>query len=384
MKHYHGLSLLTLVLSIFLLSSCGDDDDINIGIGPDTRKAITGYWQVGGQDLNNDAAITGMVVHDDGTVTEWQYADGAAAPFSLGYKTSRWTVSGKHYELQLSKGNGTFYTVVVAGNDDNEMYLAYNGKTSVVPMRRLRSLPGDGNNIIWSLENMKFSNFSISDFTGYWEYAEDDSNSGIYIDRRGNLSNISTLYPTESYKKVNYHSDKLPLTPSTCSFPFRGAPYTVYAVGRDTMLASVDGHKIESFVRKDTPKEIIDLDNIFNTAVSSALVGTWEATHYTQVNNGYTSIDEDITATNSWSMQLYQKLVFTADHKVRRYTYYNSNNYIELYFSYDANVIKMSSEPGGLVAPEHWTEDIWQVQSFSDTELKLSNQREIYTFKKTN
>jgi hypothetical protein len=383
MKHYHCLSLLTLVLSTFLFFSCGDDDG-NIGIGPDTGKAITGYWQVGDRDLNGDAAITGIVVHDDGTVTEWQYAEGAEDPFSLGYKTGKWTVSGNHYELQLSRGDGSFYTVTVAGNDDREMYLAYNGRTSIVPMLRLSSLPGDGNSMIQELERMKFANFTMSDVTGYWEYAENNSGAGIYIDNQGNLSDVSPVYSDQNYKAVQYHSGILTLTPSACSFLFKGSTYTVYAVGGDTMLASTDGRKVERFVRKDVPAEVATLENIFRTAPASALLGTWESIHYKYEINGNTNLDIDITPSDNWAMQYYKKLVFSADHKLHRYTYHSGNSYDDLYFSYVSGVIRTASTPGELVMPDPWGVSTWQVESLSDTELRLSHNGETYTFRKTN
>ena len=176
-KPIHGLTLLITLLCLLALSSCKDDND---GISADIHSPITGYWQIAGTsietgaDINGDGAVEGIAVHDDGTVSEWQYTQATEDPFKLGYKTGTWTIDGNHYVMLLSKGNNKHYTVTVAGNDNEKMYLAYNGKTSVIPFYRLQHLPGDGDSMMEMMAQMKFSGIQMSDLAGYWELANND------------------------------------------------------------------------------------------------------------------------------------------------------------------------------------------------------------------
>ena len=118
-KPIHGLTLLITLLCLLALSSCKDDND---GISADIHSPITGYWQIAGTsietgaDINGDGAVEGIAVHDDGTVSEWQYTQATEDPFNLGYKTGTWTADNNHHVMLLSKGNGKHYTVTVAGN----------------------------------------------------------------------------------------------------------------------------------------------------------------------------------------------------------------------------------------------------------------------------
>ena len=165
MKLSYYLTVILLFSGILTFSSCGDD---NNGPSPDVNNTIVGVWQIAGEDLNGDGAIQGIVVHEDGTVTGWLYTASEQDPYQFSFKTGKWSVNGNHYEMQLPKSAGSYYQVTVAGNNDSLMYLAYNGKTSVVPFHRLAKLPGDGDATLRLLESMKMSNFKMSDLTGYW------------------------------------------------------------------------------------------------------------------------------------------------------------------------------------------------------------------------
>ena len=190
------ITLLITLLCLLALSSCKDDND---GISADIHSPITGYWQIAGTsietgaDINGDGAVEGIVVHDDGTVSEWQYTQATEDPFKLGYKTGTWTIDGNHYVMLLSKGNNKHYTVTVAGNDNKKMYLAYNGKTSVVPFYRIQHLPGDGDSMMEMMAQMKFSGIQLSDLAGYWELTSNDNPNGV-----GNgIYNLSIRYKSK-------------------------------------------------------------------------------------------------------------------------------------------------------------------------------------------
>ena len=105
MKTTPYLLLLIGLLNLLTFSSCSDVDK---DISADTNIPITGYWQIAGTsiengaDINGDGAVEGIVVHDDGTVSEWQYTQTSEAPFNLGYKTGTWTVDNNHYVILLS------------------------------------------------------------------------------------------------------------------------------------------------------------------------------------------------------------------------------------------------------------------------------------------
>jgi len=152
MKRTFFAFLSQCLLVIIILTSCSDDQT---DLSPDINTPITGYWQIADGDINGDGAIQGIVVHSDETVSEWLYTGETANPYHLGFKTGKWSVNGNHYEMQLPISNGAYYNVTVAGNNDRTMYLAYKGKTSVVPFYKLTSLPGNGNEMISELEGMK-------------------------------------------------------------------------------------------------------------------------------------------------------------------------------------------------------------------------------------
>lgn len=196
------------LLAVVMHTSCSDDQVNKVpNVSPDINASIVGYWQIAVDDINGYGAIQGIVVHSDKTVTEWMYTSVTDNPYKLGFKTGTWSVNGNHYEMQLpkGKGNGNYYNVTVAGNDDQKMYLAYNGKISVVPFYRLTSLPGDGDKMIKELEGMKMSGFNMSDFTGYWEQ-DNENGCGFYIDEEGNISDISQIL---AHHYVQYHSAKV-------------------------------------------------------------------------------------------------------------------------------------------------------------------------------
>lgn len=256
MKHTYCVTMLTLLLGIVTLAACSSDDADTLK--PDINTPITGYWQIAGEDLNGDGAIQGIVVHDDGTVTDWIYTQASNDPYQLGFKTGKWTASGNHYEMQLSKGNGSFYTVTVAGNDDKMMYLAYNGKTSVIPFHRLSTLPGEGDKMIQELESMKMSGFTMSDLTGYWEMADGNNthDGGFYIDEEGNVSEIGTIVGAQNYHTINYHTAKIQLNSYFCAIPLWGQSYKVYAVGNGVLLLTAsDGQMVQRFERKENRRK---------------------------------------------------------------------------------------------------------------------------------
>lgn len=258
MKHSYYLTVLMLLLGIFTFSSCSDDND---GPSADVNRSIVGVWQIAEQDLNGDGAIQGIVVHDDGTVTEWMYTASAQDPYKFGFKTGKWSVNGNHYEMQLPKGAGTYYTVTVAGNTDSQMYLAYNGKTSVVPFHRLDQLPGDGEATLQLLESLKTGNFSMSDLTGYWALTGDDGtvyNNGFYIDAEGNVSEVES-YPYGSnfiQHSIKYHTGKVTINTDHCTIPYQGLDYELFGVNDSTMLVGNGGLTLEKLVRQNLPQDI--------------------------------------------------------------------------------------------------------------------------------
>ena len=217
MKHICFTTLSLCLLIVVMETSCSDDPAFTAPkVSPDINVPITGYWQIAGEDINGDGAIQGIVVHNDNTVTEWMYTNVTDNPYKLGYKTGKWSVNGNHYEMQLLKDYGKYYNVTVAGNDDQKMYLAYNGKTSVVPFYRLTSLPGDGDKMISELEGMKMSGFNMTDFTGYWEQ-DNGSGCGFYVDEEGNISDITQIWSGTYHHTVQYHSAKVELDNNNCT-----------------------------------------------------------------------------------------------------------------------------------------------------------------------
>ena len=385
MKSKHCTELILLLLGFLMLTACSDDDSIR----PDTSIPITGYWQIGDKDINGDGAIEGIVVHDDGTITEWQYIESSVDPFKLGYKTGKWSLNGNHYELQLSRGDGSYYTVTVRGNNSGKFYLSYQGKASVVPFFRLSRLPGEGNSLIATLETLKYSNITTSDLTGYWEYQDEGKtgSNGIYIDAEGNASDISTLYSSQSHRTVSYHSSKLSQQNGVTSFQFFSKIYTVYGVGNDLLLATVDGTQVDKFVRRPVPSEMTHAEEIMKSTVPTALTGTWESTHCTEIINNDTITNVNIEPSDSWAMQLFRRLVIGSDHTIKRYSGSDVTGGMLLYYYVDGETLTTSDNLQSLITPELGYCEYWTISKLSEKEMKLINtigtQINIYTYKKT-
>lgn len=392
MKTTHYLLLLIGLLNLLTFSSCSDDDK---DISADTNIPITGYWQIAGTsiengaDINGDGAVEGIVVHDDGTISEWQYTQAKEDPFNLGYKTGTWTIDNNHYVMLLSKGNGKHYTVTVAGNNDEKMYLAYEGKTSVVPLYRIQHLPGDGDSMMEMMAQMKFSGIQMSDLAGYWELTSNDYpngvGNGIYIDEQGNVSNVMQIYVAYNYNKIDYHSDKVSTPDGHLVFPYSGTNYYLYAVSQDILLATANnGQKVEKFVRKDVPNEITRIEEIINSKVPEQLIGTWETTHYKVLNEGQTIIDENIIPSSYVST--YKKLTFNRNHTVNQYSAYDTDYHNSYYFTVEGNNLLTSSSLNGMVSPGSDYSKKEQIEFISDTEMTLtttsSSTKDIYTYKK--
>lgn len=388
MKTIHYLLLLIGLLNLLTFSSCSDDDK---DISADINIPITGYWQIAGTsiengaDINGDGAVEGIVVHDDGTISEWQYTQASEDPFNLGYKTGTWTIDNNHYVMLLSKGNGKHYTVTVAGNNDEKMYLAYEGKTSVVPLYHIQHLPGDGD----SMMEMKFTGIQMSDLAGYWELTTNDNpngvGNGIYIDEQGNVSNVTQIYGAYNYNHIDYHSGKVSTPDGHLVFPYSGTDYYLYAVSKDILLATANGQKVEKFVRKDVPNEISRIEELINSKVPERLVGTWETTHYKVLIEGQTIVDEDIDPSSNVST--YNKLTFYRNHTVNQYSAYDTDYHNSYYFTVEGNNLLTSSSLNGLVSPgsDYCKKEL--IEFISDTEMTLtydkgSSRPTIYTYKK--
>lgn len=392
MKTTHYLLLLIGLLNLLTFSSCSDDDK---DISADTNIPITGYWQIAGTsiengaDINGDGAVEGIVVHDDGTISEWQYTQAKEDPFNLGYKTGTWTIDNNHYVMLLSKGNSKHYTVTVAGNNDEKIYLAYEGKTSVVPLYRIQHLPGDGDSMMEMMAQMKFSGIQMSDLAGYWELTSNDYpngvGNGIYIDEQGNVSNVTQIYGEYNYNKIDYHSGKISSPDVHLVFPYSGTNYYLYAVSQDILLATANnGQKVEKFVRKDVPNEITRIEEIINSKVPEQLIGTWETTHYKVLNEGQTIIDENIIPSSYVST--YKKLTFNRNHTVNQYSAYDTDYHNSYYFTVEGNNLLTSSSLNGMVSPGSDYSKKEQIEFISDTEMTLtttgSSTKDIYTYKK--
>lgn len=391
-KPIHGLTLLITLLCLLALSSCKDDND---GISADIHSPITGYWQIAGTsietgaDINGDGAVEGIVVHDDGTVSEWQYTQATEDPFKLGYKTGTWTIDGNHYVMLLSKGNNKHYTVTVAGNDNEKMYLAYNGKTSVIPFYRLQHLPGDGDSMMEMMAQMKFSGIQMSDLAGYWELANNDvpngDGNGIYIDEQGNVSNVTQISGAFNYNEIDYHSGKVNTPDGHLVFPYSGTDYHLFAISKDILLAYANGQKVEKFVRKDVPNEIMRIEEVISSKVPEQLIGTWETTHHKILADGQTIIDEDIIPSSYIST--YNKLSFSRNHTVNQYSTYDTDYHNSYYFTVEGNNLLTSSSLNGLVSPGSDYSKKEQIEFISDTEMTLTHdnggsQTAIYTYHK--
>lgn len=383
-----------MLLSILVFASCKDDDN---ELGSDINTPITGYWTLGNGDFNSSGTETGIIVHEDGTVSEWQYSLTSSDPddaFKLGYKTGSWTTANGHYEMQLNKGNNQYYTVTVAGNNDKELILSYNGKKSAVPLYRTESLPGNGNAIVASLNSMKFSDFQISDFEGYWEMKPDQENAyqgnGFYIDSEGKESQIGTSYGQTTYRTISYQYSKVSFGQKV-TFQFVGYTYTVYAVGKDVILATPDGENIVEFDRKTTPQIVTDAYNFMNEKVDSKLLGTWETTNYTDIIGNDTISNIDITPSDNWSMQMYKKLVFqdnTIGHIVTEYDQHNSQR--TMYFRYNTSTqtLIVANELNALLNQASSTDFVesYTLTFNAETEMVLTRSygtsKEIYTYMK--
>jgi hypothetical protein len=387
-----ALTLLLNLLCLLALSSCKDDND---GISADIHSPITGYWQIAGTsietgaDINGDGAVEGIAVHDDGTVSEWQYTQATEDPFKLGYKTGTWTIDGNHYVMLLSKGNNKHYTVTVAGNDNEKMYLAYNGKTSVIPFYRLQHLPGDGDSMMEMMAQMKFSGIQMSDLAGYWELTTNDNpngvGNGIYIDEQGNVSNVTQISGAFNYNEIDYHSGKVNTSDGHLVFPYSGTNFYLYAASKDIILATADGQKIEKFIRKDTPKEVTRIEEIVNSKVPEQLIGIWETIHYQILADGQPLIDEDIIPSSYVST--YKKLSFSSNHVVNEYSTYDTDYHTSNYFMVDGKNLLTSSSLSGLVNADYDYVKTEHIEFISDSEMTLTHdnggsQTTIYTYKK--
>lgn len=392
MKTTPYLLLLIGLLNLMTFSSCSDD---NKDLSADTNIPITGYWQIAGTsietgaDINGDGAVEGIVVHDDGTISEWQYTQASEDPFNLGYKTGTWTIDNNHYVMLLSKGNNKHYTVTVAGNDNEKMYLAYNGKTSVIPLYHIQHLPSDGDSMMEMMAQMKFSGIQMSDLAGYWELATNDNpngvGNGIYIDEQGNVSNVTQIYGAYNYNEIDYHSGKVTTPNGHLVFPYSGTDYYLYAISKDILLATANGQKVEKFVRKDTPKEVKRIGDIVNSKVPEQLIGTWETIHYKVLADGQVLYDEDIIPSSYVST--YKKLTFSSNHVVNEYSTYDTDYHTSNYFMVDGKNLLISSSLSGLVNANYDYVETERIEFVSNSEMTLTrdnggSQTSIYTYKK--
>lgn len=384
MKRTFFAFLSQCLLVIIILTSCSDDQT---DLSPDINTPITGYWQIADGDINGDGAIQGIVVHSDETVSEWLYTGETANPYHLGFKTGKWSVNGNHYEMQLPISNGAYYNVTVAGNNDRTMYLAYKGKTSVVPFYKLTSLPGNGNEMISELEGMKMSEFTMADFTGYWE--QDNGNGvGFYIDDEGNISDLTYLYSVENHYSVKYHSADVDLDANYCVIPSNGSKWNVYAVGSNSLLA-IDGNgneqQVEHFVKKDVPQEMERAEEIIKTPVPAELIGKWETTHYTYNDNGEDIRDVDILNGDEWSKQFYHTIAFSENHKTKKWDRLGSL-YYDKWFALDGVNVTIASDFDALISPKFSYTETWTISYLTESSMKLTRKdgqsTQIYIYRK--
>lgn len=358
------------LLAIIMLTSCNDEQT---DISPDIHSPITGYWKIADDDINGDGAIQGIVVHNDKTVSEWLYTGETANPYKLGFKTGKWSVNGNHYEMQLPKSYNTYYNVTVAGNNGKTMYLAYNGKTSVVPFYKLTSLPGGGNEMISELEGMKMSGFTMADFTGYWE--QDNGNGvGFYIDDEGNISDLTYLYSAENHYSVRYHSAEVNLDANYCVIPSNWSKWNVYAVGSKSLLA-IDSNgndkQVEHFVKKEIPQEMERAEEIIRTPVPAELIGKWETTHYTYNDNGEDITDVDILNGDEWSKQFYHTIAFSENHKTKKWDRFGSL-YYDQWFALDGVNVTIASDFDALISPKFSYTEKWTISYMTESSMKLT------------
>ncbi len=372
------------LLAIIMLTSCNDEQT---DISPDIHSPITGYWKIADDDINSDGAIQGIVGHKDKTVSEWLYTGETANPYKLGFKTGKWSVNGNHYEMQLPKSYNTYYNVTVAGNNGKTMYLAYNGKTSIVPFYKITSLPGDGNEMISELEGMKMSGFTMADFTGYWE--QDNGNGvGFYIDDEGNISDLTYLYSAENHYSVRYHSAEVDLDANYCVIPSNYSKWNVYAVGSNSLLAidsNGNDQQVEHFVKKDVPQEMKRADEIMNTPVPTELLGKWETTHYTYKVNGEDITDVDILNGDEWSKQFYHTIAFSENHKTEKWDRFG-NLYYDQWFALDGDDITIAENFNALIYPKFSYTETWTISDMTESNIKLTRKdgqsTQIYIYRK--
>lgn len=370
------------LLVIIILTSCNDDQT---DLSPDINTQITGYWQIADGDINGDGAIQGIVVHNDETVSEWLYTGETANPYQLGFKTGKWSVNGNHYEMQLPISNGTYYNVTVAGNNDRTMYLAYKGKTSVVPFYKLTSLPGNGNEMISELEGMKMSGYTIADFTGYWE---NENGTGFYIDNEGNISDLICIYGVEKYYSVKYHSAEVILNGNSCVISSLGTQWMVYAVGSNSLLAmdrNNNSQQVEHFVKKDIPDVMMRADEIMKAPVPAELLGKWETIHYTHMINGENVTDIDILNGDEWNKQFYHTLAFSENHKINKWDRFGSQLYDQCFMLKGDN-ITIAGNLTDLLFPQYNYTETWTISDKTENSMKLTreqgNTTECYTYKR--
>ena len=372
------------LLAIIMLTSCHDEQT---DISPDIHSPITGYWKIADDDINSDGAIQGIVVHNDKTVSEWLYTGETANPYKLGFKTGKWSVNGNHYEMQLPKSYNTYYNVTVAGNNGKTMYLAYNGKTSIVPFYKITSLPGDGDEMISELEGMKMSGFTIADFTGYWE--QDNGNGvGFYIDDEGNISDLTYLYSAENHYSVRYHSAEVNLDANYCVIPSNYSKWNVYAVGSNSLLAidsNGNDQQVEHFVKKDVPQEMKRAEEIMSTPVPTKLLGKWETTHYTYCSNGENITDVDILNGDEWSKQFYHTIAFSENHKTKKWDRLGSL-YYDQWFALDGDNITIAGVFDALIYPKFSYTETWTISDMTENSIKLTRKEgqstQIYIYRK--
>lgn len=390
MKHICFTTLSLCLLTVVMQTSCSDDPAFTAPkVSPNINVPITGYWQIAGEDINGDGAIQGIVVHNDNTVTEWMYTNVTDNPYKLGYKTGKWSVNGNHYEMQLLKDYGKYYNVTVAGNDDQKMYLAYNGKTSVVPFYRLTSLPGDGDKMISELEGMKMSGFNMTDFTGYWEQ-DNGSGCGFYVDEEGNISDITQIriWSGTYHHTVQYHSAKVELDNNNCTILSLGTNWNVYAVGNYSLLAFANGdnnNSVEHFVKKDVPEEMLRADEIMKKPVPEYILGKWVTTHYTYIVDGNCITDIDTQNDDSWNSLFYHTLAFMDNHKTYKWNRFGAT-VLDQWFTMDGDKITKTRDINELIIPEYGGTETWTVSDKTEDNMKLtskqSNTTEIYTYKR--
>lgn len=327
------------------------------------------------------------MVHNDETVSEWLYTGETANPYQLGFKTGKWSINGNHYEMQLPISNGTYYNVTVAGNNDRTMYLAYKGKTSVVPFYKLTSLPGNGNEMISELEGMKMSGYTMADFTGYWEL-DNGNGTGFYIDNEGNISDLICIYGVEKYYSVKYHSAEVILNGISCVISSLGTQWMVYAVGSNSLLAmdrNNNSQQVEHFVKKDIPDVMMRADEIMKAPVPAELLGEWETIHYTHMINCENVTDIDILNGDEWNKQFYHTLAFSENHKINKWDRFGSQLYDQCFMLKGDN-ITIAGNLTDLLFPQYNYTETWTISDKTENSMKLTreqgNTTECYTYKR--